>query len=40
MPKTTKNIQPVPEKLPDTIRWSSAKMQRTFAKAHDSAAER
>jgi cation transport regulator ChaB len=39
MPKTTKNIQPVPEKLPDTIRWSFAKMQRTFAKAHDSAAE-
>ncbi|MBW9207090.1 ChaB family protein [Mumia sp. zg.B53] len=39
MPKTRKDGQPRKEELPAPIRRSSAKAQRTFAKAHDSAAE-
>ncbi|HEY7075536.1 MAG TPA: ChaB family protein [Solirubrobacteraceae bacterium] len=39
MPKTTKSGKPRREELPDTLKRSSAKAQRTFAKAHDSAAE-
>jgi len=39
MPTTTKNGEPIRDELPATIRRSSAKAQRTFAKAHDSAAE-
>jgi cation transport regulator ChaB len=38
MPKADKNGKPVREELPGTIRRSPAKAQRTFAKAHDSAA--
>ena len=37
MPKTNKQAQAVAEELPSTIRRSSAKAQRTFAKAHASA---
>lgn len=39
MPKTTKSGKPRKSELPDTIARSDAKAQRTFAKAHDSAAE-
>jgi cation transport regulator ChaB len=39
MPKTTKVGQPRAEELPGTLRRSPRKAQRTFAKAHDSAAE-
>jgi cation transport regulator ChaB len=39
VPKADKNGKPVKEELPGTIRRSPAKAQRTFAKAHDSAAE-
>jgi cation transport regulator ChaB len=39
MPKTTKNGQAEPSELPSTLRRSPKKAQRTFAKAHDSAAE-
>jgi cation transport regulator ChaB len=39
VPKTDKNGKPVKEELPGTIRRSPAKAQRTFAKAHDSAAQ-
>lgn len=39
MPMTRKSGEPIEEELPDTIRRSSKKAQRTFAKAHDSAAE-
>lgn len=39
MPKTTKSGKPKQEELPSTLRRSPAKAQRTFAKAHDSAAE-
>jgi len=39
MPKTTRSGQPREEELPSTIRRSDAKAQRTFAKAHDAAAE-
>jgi cation transport regulator ChaB len=39
MPKTTKSGQPKKGELPSTVRKSNAKAQRTFAKAHDSAAE-
>jgi cation transport regulator ChaB len=39
MPKTTKGGQPRAEELPGTLRRSPRKAQRTFAKAHDSAAE-
>lgn len=39
MPKTTKGGAPKQDELPSTLRRSNAKAQRTFAKAHDSAAE-
>lgn len=39
MPKTTSSGRPRKSELPDTIKRSSAKAQRTFAKAHDSAVE-
>jgi cation transport regulator ChaB len=39
MPKTSKSGQPKKEELPGTVQRSSAKAQRTFAEAHDSAAE-
>jgi cation transport regulator ChaB len=39
MPKTTKQGKPKREELPDTLKRSPAKAQRTFAKAHDSAAD-
>ena len=39
MPKTTKGGQPRNEELPGTLKRSPEKAQRTFAKAHDSAAE-
>lgn len=39
MPKTTKGGQAKQSELPSTLRRSSSKAQRTFAKAHDSAAE-
>lgn len=39
MPKTTKQGKPKKSELPGTLRKSSAKAQRTFAKAHDSAVE-
>jgi cation transport regulator ChaB len=39
MPKTTKSGEPKQSELPSTLRKSPAKAQRTFAKAHDSAAE-
>ncbi|OBK43828.1 ChaB family protein [Mycobacterium sp. 1081908.1] len=39
MPKTTRSGQPKKDELPSTLRRSDAKAQRTFAKAHDSAAE-
>lgn len=39
MPKTTGSGRPKKSELPDTLKRSSAKAQRTFAKAHDSAAE-
>ena len=39
MPKTTKSGTAKPSELPSTLRRSSAKAQRTFAKAHDSAAD-
>ena len=39
MPKTDQNGKPIKEELPGTIRRSPAKAQRTFAKAHDQAAE-
>ncbi|WP_369137533.1 ChaB family protein [Modestobacter versicolor] len=38
MPKTTKKGDAVPEELPSTLQRSDEKAQRTFAKAHDSAA--
>jgi cation transport regulator ChaB len=38
MPKTTSGGKPKEEELPATLRRSSEKAQRTFAKAHDSAA--
>ena len=37
MPKTGKSGQPKKSELPDTLKRSPAKAQRTFAKAHDSA---
>lgn len=37
MPKTTKQGKAKKSELPDTIKRSDAKAQRTFAKAHDSA---
>ena len=39
MPKTTKSGQPKKDELPGTLKRSPEKAQRTFAKAHDSAAE-
>lgn len=39
MPKTTSSGKAKKSELPDTIKRSPAKAQRTFAKAHDSAAE-
>ena len=39
MPKTTKSGAAKKDELPSTLRRSSANAQRTFAKAHDSAAE-
>jgi cation transport regulator ChaB len=39
VPKTTKSGKPKQEELPSTLKRSGAKAQRTFAKAHDSAAE-
>ena len=39
MPKMARNGKPKQSELPGTIRRSPAKAQRTFAEAHDSAAE-
>lgn len=39
MPKTTKSGSAKPSELPSTLRRSPKKAQRTFAKAHDAAAE-
>ena len=39
MPKTTKNGKAKQSELPSTLLRSPAKAQRTFAKAHDSAAD-
>jgi cation transport regulator ChaB len=39
MPKTTKTGAAKKSELPSTLKKSDAKAQRTFAKAHDSAAE-
>lgn len=39
MPKTTKQGKAKKDELPSTLQKSEAKAQRTFAKAHDSAAE-
>jgi cation transport regulator ChaB len=39
VPKTTTRGEPKQSELPSTLRRSSAKAQRTFAKAHDSALE-
>ncbi|HTZ15116.1 MAG TPA: ChaB family protein [Mycobacterium sp.] len=39
MPKTTKSGNPKKDELPSTLQRSSAKAQRTFAAAHDAAAE-
>lgn len=39
MPKTTKSGEPKRSELPDTLKRSPEKAQRTFAKAHDAAAE-
>ena len=39
MPKTTKGGNPKADELPSTLQRSNAKAQRTFAKAHDAAAD-
>ena len=39
MPKTTKNGDAKQDEIPSTLQRSDEKAQRTFAKAHDSAAE-
>ena len=39
MPKTTKQGKPKKSELPSTLQRSDDKAQRTYAKAHDSAAE-
>jgi cation transport regulator ChaB len=39
VPKTTKSGKPKQDELPSTLQRSPKKAQRTFAKAHDSAAE-
>jgi cation transport regulator ChaB len=38
MPKTTKSGKPKQDEIPSTLQRSEEKAQRTFAKAHDSAA--
>jgi cation transport regulator ChaB len=39
VPKTTSGGKPKQSELPDTLKRSPAKAQRTFAKAHDAAVE-
>lgn len=39
MPKTKKDGTPRQDELPSTLQRSEAKAQRTFAKAHDAAAD-
>jgi cation transport regulator ChaB len=39
MPKTTKSGKPKQDEIPSTLQRSDEKAQRTFAKAHDSAAD-
>jgi cation transport regulator ChaB len=39
VPKTTREGKPKQSELPDTIKRSPAKAQRTFAKVHDAAAD-
>ena len=39
MPKATKSGKPKTSELPDTLKRSPAKAQRTFSKTHDAAAE-
>jgi cation transport regulator ChaB len=39
MPKTTRSGQPKKDELPGTLKRSPEKAQRTYAKAHDSAAD-
>jgi cation transport regulator ChaB len=39
MPKTTRGGTPKKDELPSTLQRSDAKAQRTFAEAHDAAAE-
>jgi cation transport regulator ChaB len=39
MPKTTTSGKPKKDELPSTLQRSSAKAQRTFAEAHDAAAD-
>jgi cation transport regulator ChaB len=39
MPKTTRSGQPKGDELPGTLKRSPEKAQRTYAKAHDSAAD-
>jgi hypothetical protein len=39
MPKTTESGKPKREELPETLKRSPAKAQRTFAKTHDAAVE-
>jgi cation transport regulator ChaB len=39
MPKTTPGGKPKQDELPSTLQRSNAKAQRTFAEAHDAAAE-
>lgn len=39
MPKTTKGGKPKEDELPNTLKRSSGKAQRTFTKAYDAAAE-
>ncbi|HLM34222.1 MAG TPA: ChaB family protein [Gaiellaceae bacterium] len=39
MPKATREGKPKQSELPDTLKRSPAKAQRTFAKAHDAAAD-
>jgi cation transport regulator ChaB len=39
MPKTTTSGKPKKDELPSTLQRSGSKAQRTFAKAHDAAAE-
>lgn len=39
MPKTTKGGKPKKDELPSTLQRSNTKAQRTFAKAHDAAAD-